>query len=215
MSIKRMDGIESLLILLPGTLYMGSHLQQAVADAEFIIAVDGGIEQAKSLEITPHLWVGDFDSTPKSLEQEYQQVERIRYPEEKDLLDSEIALTYALEHGVEKVTLIGGIGGALDHQAALLMMPLHYRNLDFFYLNGRERLYTSPQNMALNLATVVGERVSIIPLEPLSGVTLRGCQWPLHNESLPVGLGRTLSNRAIEDEISFTVASGRAWLYLS
>ena len=63
------------VILLGGTVHVTDRLRQQVAGAR-VLAADGGIAHADALGLKPELWLGDFDSTSRELDEKYADVPR-------------------------------------------------------------------------------------------------------------------------------------------
>lgn len=207
-----MDRVGTLL-LLPGALTVTPEIVRVIEKVDRVIAVDGGIIQAERLSITPDLWVGDFDSTSEKLLHSYADIPKLQYPRDKSLLDTEIALEEAKKAGSSRVILFGGMGGRLDHQMALLMLPLHYREFDFIYTDGEHWLFTAERELRCYRAER-GQTVSLIPLEEMRGVTFQGVKWPLDKANLAAGMGLTISNEVISACL-LRAESGRGWLSLT
>ena len=98
------------IILLGGKLVRTPRLDAQAAGAR-VIAADGGMNHAKTLGITPELWVGDFDSVTKEIEAEFAAVPQKRYPHDKDNTDGELAVAEALARGATSLVLAGAFGG--------------------------------------------------------------------------------------------------------
>ena len=98
------------VILLGGKLVRTPRLDAQVAGAR-VIAADAGMEHAKTLGITPELWVGDFDSVTDEIAAEYASVPQDRYPRDKDKTDGELAVAEALKRGATSLVLAGAFGG--------------------------------------------------------------------------------------------------------
>src|SRR5882762_5122683 len=88
-----------------------------ISAAAYVIAADSGIDYAAALGLRVDEAVGDFDSvTPAGLaavEAAGAVIER--HPAAKDETDLELALGAALRVGAHRVTVVGGVGGRLDH----------------------------------------------------------------------------------------------------
>lgn len=84
-------------------------------DGSLIICADAGYEKALAEGIRPDIIMGDFDSMDGALPDD---IETFTFPARKDYTDTGLALKYALDNGYERVTVIGGIGGRLDHTIA-------------------------------------------------------------------------------------------------
>src|SRR5262245_44875060 len=86
------------VILLGGKLVRTPRLDAQVAGAR-VIAADAGMNHAKTLGLTPELWVGDFDSVTDDIAEEFAHVPQDRYPHDKDNTDGELAVAEAVARG--------------------------------------------------------------------------------------------------------------------
>ncbi|UNM97446.1 thiamine diphosphokinase [Ignatzschineria rhizosphaerae] len=215
MALNQTEQFKRAVLLLPGAVNFDLVRMQYAQWLEdsLIIAVDKGIEKASFFAQGADLWVGDFDSS-RHLEVDLACYgEKIPYPEDKDEIDTELAIGIALEKGVQEILLLGGIGGRLDHQTALLFLPFQYPNIAFTHSNGEQTLTYLQENQEYTIPTQKGGLVSVIALTKLSGLTLQKVKWPLDNFTLPLGRGLTYSNRALGDEVLVEITQGHAWLY--
>ncbi len=203
------------ILLLPGMVNI-ELIRRYYADwlmDSLIIAVDKGIDKAAYFPSGVDLWVGDFDSSKDLVIDTALYLEKIPYPIDKDEIDTELAIGFAVESGVTEILLLGGMGGRLDHQAALLFLPFQYPEIAFIHSNGEQTLtHLHPQNH-YQIPTPKGGLVSVIALTKLEGLTLEKVKWPLVDFTLELGRGLTYSNRALGEEILVSIREGNAWLY--
>lgn len=215
------------VILLPGAVnfeavisMFGDWFQDAM-----VIAVDKGIDKAEALltlnkvnkarEVAVDFWVGDFDSSRTLEISPTLYREKVVYPVEKDEIDTELAISLAREQEVDQFLLLGGVGGRLDHQAALLFLPLQYPHTTFIHTDGIETLHFIEPGRDYRFTSPLGTTVSLIALRDLRGVNLSGVKWPLVQYNLAVGSGLTYSNEVVtENGINLSIREGEAWLYL-
>src|SRR5215208_8142287 len=90
-----------------------------LADAELVVAVDGGAAWLTSIGRRPDALVGDLDSVDPELVAVLQDagVPIERHPTDKDASDTALGLDYARRHGASEVVVIGAFGGSrLDHE---------------------------------------------------------------------------------------------------
>lgn len=162
----------------------------------FVIAADSGLHAAEPLWLTVDVVVGDLDSVDaRHLDDAVRKGARVeRHPVDKDRTDLAIALDVATRHGAASITVVGGHGGRLDHQAAnlaLLASPeytaaivAHMGNATITVVRDRAELSGRP-----------GELVSLVPMHgPALGVFTAGLRFPLDDEDLPAGSSRGVSN---------------------
>jgi thiamine pyrophosphokinase len=200
------------LILLGGKLVRTPRLEAQVKGAR-IIAADGGMKHAKTLGITPELWVGDFDSASEELASEFATIPQNRYPPDKDSTDGELAVAEALARGATSLVLAGAFGGTrADH--AFLHVALAIRRAK----EGLPVIITSGEQEAHPLLPGSrdfdfddGTLFSILGFSHLSGVTVMGAKWPLDSVEVPFGTSLTLSNE-VRGDLRISLAVGRALL---
>jgi len=185
------------------------------ADTDLVVAADGGARLAEALGLTIDLWVGDGDSLGAAgldrLRSRGIPVERSS--REKDATDTELGLLAAIAAGATQIVIIGGLGGPRpDHalaNVALLGHPAAVgRALAIVDPGARIRLLTGPAGF-LDLSGRVGDVVSLIPLEPVAGITTTGLRYPLHGDALPIGLTRGISNVRTLIDATVTIQAGR------
>lgn len=202
------------VILLPGEIKAEVCASILTAD-DYIIAVDGGIEQAINLNIQPHLWIGDFDSCLHTHHDQFKHLPKETFSVDKDLLDSELAIQKAIEMNIKTIIFIGGTGGRVDHQLTLLLLPLAYPTLSFQMLDGMQHLYSICDDFLFNLNPTPFLTLSITPLTVLPNVTLTGVKWPLKNAKLTPGSGWSMSNQVTSQVVQLYSELGMGWIILS
>ncbi len=196
-------------ILLGGKVTATKRLRRQLEGVR-AIAADGGMVHAKALGLTPELWVGDFDSTEKTLANSHVNVPRQTHPVEKDASDGELAISEALRQGATSLILVGGFGGQLDHVLAHcgFLIALARRDVEIFMTSGTEEAHALVNDLTLpHLQT--GTRLSILPFTDLVGLTISGVKWPLHKRNIKLGSALTLSN-VVEGEVAITLQHGHA-----
>lgn len=179
------------------------------------IAADSGYRTAQTLGVTPKILLGDFDSLPDVP----QTAELVRFPAHKDYTDGQLALSLAIERGAQKITLIGGLGGRVDHTlSCLAMLEQLFRNgLCGCVCNGKNevRYLRGPASAAV-AADANYPYLSLIALdEALRNVTIEGCEYPLHAATILRREQFAISNRIIQKQAKITIGQGAAYLIRS
>jgi thiamine pyrophosphokinase len=170
------------------------------------------MNHAKTLGLTPELWVGDFDSVTKEIEAEFSAVPQDRYPHDKDNTDGELAVAEALARGATSLVLAGAFGGRADH--AFLHVALAIRRakegLPVIITSGNQEAHPLlPGSRDFDFED--GTLFSILGFSHLSGVTVMGAKWPLDSVEVPFGSSLTLSNE-VRGDLRISLAVGRAVL---
>lgn len=181
-------------ILLNGPIHATPRLRSQIRGGR-TIAADGGIVHAGVLGLDVELWVGDFDSTAPEVEASYAAIPRERFPVAKDRTDGDIASNAAIERGASALLFVGGLGGQSDHAFAHLTLALRLTaaGTSTMVTTGAEEAYPLLPGVR-HLDLPEGSRLSILALSDLSGLTLSGTRWPLHNADVKLGETVTLSN---------------------
>lgn len=199
------------LIFANGDLQGLSWIRPLLAEAQAVIAADGGARHLWRLNHLPDLVIGDMDSLGREVREwlESAEVQLAVFPHLKDETDLELALLHAAQQSDEDIVVIGGFGGRFDQTLANIMLLAHPE------LNGRRvELRTRYERAWLvrDFTMIEGEVGDTVSLIPLDGDVLvadtRGLQWPLQDEWLVFGPARGVSNVMTEPVASVKLASG-------
>ena len=148
------------------------------------ICADGGYAYIEKLGLRADVVLGDFDSFDKEKLPEKENV--LVFPVRKDYTDSEIAVQYAIEHGYTDITLLGALGGRLDHALGNLnLLAYAYRNgARATIIDGDTQVWYETAGRQVHGKQ--GDILSIIPLTTKGTYTLRGLEYPLEGAPLPL-----------------------------
>ncbi|MBR6887545.1 MAG: thiamine diphosphokinase [Selenomonadaceae bacterium] len=188
-----------------------------VAVGRKIFCIDKGIELCRACELVPKFLIGDFDSAANSAV-EWARAKNIpveKYPADKDLTDTQLALNRAGEIFGEHVALLTGcFGGRFDHLYSTIFTCAAIDRKIFladereiiFYLRGGEsaevKFFKNP------LA------VSLLPMtNSCAGVTTKNLHWELDGATLTQNFPNATSNRLDADKISVSVGRGTLAVY--
>jgi len=172
---------------------------------DLVVAADGGARLAAGLGLAIDAWVGDGDSLGAPALEELRRAGvpiQLTAPD-KDASDAELGLLAAIRAGARDVTILGALGGPrLDHALANIQLLAHPAAVDvrvrLLAPDSRVRLVTAPGPaggpVRLDLAGRPGDIVSLLPLGDAAGVSTVGLRYSLHDEDLPAGPARGLSN---------------------
>jgi thiamine pyrophosphokinase len=158
-----------------------------------VIAADGGAELGRMLGVRVDLVVGDLDSISAETLAGIEHVER--HAAEKDATDLELALVAALRFEPERVLVLDGGGGRLDHLLGGLLLlaadayadvrvDAQFGAAAVHVVRGERTLYGEP-----------GELVSLMAVHgPANGIVTDGLVYQLRGETLEPGSSRGISN---------------------
>ena len=174
-----------------------------LADAQLVVAADGGARTLTAAGHQPDLLVGDLDSlddeTVTRLVDLGTQVEA--HPRDKEASDTELAIERCLSVGADAVVLIGALEGERrDHALAnvLLLAQPELRDVDLRIVHDGTTIRALHAGGELALLGAPGDLVSLLPVGvDAIGVTTRGLRWVLDGETLRVGRSRGLSNEVV------------------
>ncbi len=168
------------------------------ADA-IVIAADSGAAQAARLGLHVDLVVGDLDSlAPGQLDAAVAGGAAVeRHRPDKDKTDLELALDAAVERGVERIVVVAGQGGRLDHALAnlLLLASADYETTHLEAIVGHAHLHVVRAGPSHELEGTPGELVSLLAVNgPARDVYSEGLAWALTGDDLLPGSSRGVSN---------------------
>jgi len=173
------------------------------------IAADSGVGHALALDVVPDFLVGDLDSaTPESVAQVTELgTEVLRWPAAKAETDLEIAMGLAAERGATALTVVGALGGRLDHLLANLALAAsaRWRGLDVDLVDATASVWIVRGERLLPIEP--GDTVTLLALGGIAIVTTRGMRWDLTRHRLVPGTSLGVSNEVIA-EPAVTIDAG-------
>lgn len=183
-------------------------------DTDICIAADSGFDNAATLGFAERInkLVGDLDSIRER--NIPQGIEVIRVPAEKDVTDTQLAVSMALDLSPEEIVIIGGLSGRLDHTLANLSI------LEALAANG---IYASICD-GFNRVRFVSRSALLIPRsdykyfslicigETASGVSIDGAKYPLKNAKLSRSLQYAVSNEVVGNCAMVSVKKGSVFV---
>ena len=185
-----------------------------------LIAADRGVEFFKGTDWQPEVAVGDFDSLSAEGElylQGLMETEIVRLKPEKDDSDTQSAVNFAIDHGAERITILGATGKRIDHLMANFGLLVHGRNrgADIILVDQWNYMKLIESGTVLKKKTQFGKYVSFFSLEgDMPGLTLVGFKYPLNHYHLRFSdSGLTVSNE-IEAEEAVVSFDGKTLLML-
>jgi thiamine pyrophosphokinase len=181
--------------------------------ADCIAAADSGLILAEEAGITPDVIAGDMDSLREaeggeSRLSKYPPESIFRYPADKDLTDTEVAIGLLEERGCDEIILAGGGGGRLAHVLAIKALFEDEDARVSEWHTARERIMLLRGARSVRVGLAAGSVVSIFPVG--------GGPWSARSEGLKWGLEGVrwtrdsfgISNVALEDRISVESRGG-------
>jgi thiamine pyrophosphokinase len=185
-----------------------------LADADLVIAADGGADWLEAVGVSPHRLVGDLDSVDPVLADRLDAtgVPVDRHPEDKDASDLELAVASAAAAGADELVVLGALGGALDHLAANLLLlgsaTTAERRTSLVHDGTRAAMVVGPGRRSIDAPP--GSRVTLLPVgEAVEGVTTSGLRWALNDARLEPGSSRGLANVVIGPPAEVSLDAGR------
>lgn len=202
------------VIFANGTLGDLNQVIRLIKPDDLLIAADGGSLNCLSTGHWPNTIIGDLDSLPGELIAEFKRrnIRLLEVPRDKDKTDLELAIQFAVNHGVAEVLLLGLYGERLDQTLAnlLLLTRDEWKHLRLMVSTGVDMAYLLRSGDSLDLEGKPGDIVSLIPLSVLvKGVSTRGMRWPLSEAELNYGTTLSISNEIVTPEAGVKIQNGK------
>lgn len=179
---------------------------------DFLIAADGGGNVTASLDLHPHLIIGDFDSLTSPAPTG---TEILRLPAEKDDTDMTSAVKAGWSRGYRHFDIYGGLGKRLDHTFAnVQLLSLIAAHGGFGMLRSSQTTVAAIGPGHVRLAARSWDRedapyVSVFSLtNRATGVTEQGLKYRLDGAVLTNTAPLGVSNELVGTEASISVTSG-------
>ena len=205
-------GPRMVLVLADGQWDSDEAVRALRRDADWCLAADGAWAKADAAGVVVDAVIGDLDSLSdeERARLDASGIEILRYADEKDWTDLELALDHALRSSPQRIVLYGALGGRLDHSLTnihLLEKGLA-ANVPVECVSGDEtvRLVDGPLALA---GARVGDRVSLVPISESVRLSTEGLAYELRGETLFRAASRGVSNVVRAVPVKVLVADGR------
>lgn len=181
----------------------GDNDHRLIKDSDYVIGVDGGNVVLIDRGIPIDLAVGDFDTASSQHVQQLQSlgVPITQLPVDKDVTDTDFAVTKALELQPVEVLLLGAWGSRWDHTLANIHLLERLSRFDVTGIMQNEwnriQLVRPGQ---LNVSKGQFTYLSLLAwTETVKGVTLSGFRFPLVDATLTRTNSLAISNEWTEE----------------
>lgn len=207
----------NILIVLAGDSPGEALFKTEIKSADFVVAVDGGIDVFKTYNLLPDLHIGDFDSSrPSDPDAQY-----VLAQEDQSSTDLQKALTYIAKNcKMDSLVLLGAGGGRTDH----LLHNLHIcATIPFstkIYLkhgitqsdkNYLEIITRVTPQCDFDLQVKSGTTLSVLPVGDYLGLSSSGLEWEIENKSRNEGF-ISQSNQVVVADPQFSILSGYVYI---
>lgn len=184
-------------------------------EGDLVIAADSGYLSARRLGVTPDLLLGDLDSLDRSAlsADELDSIEKIIVSPIKDDTDTQLAVDTAIERGARHITVIGGLGGRLDHtlSSVFLLEDIVDRGVGAVMTDGRNRVHIlKSSGDTVSLEVNKGYKyLSLVSLtDKCVGVSVSGVYYPLDSVELTRRYSYAVSNEITADRAVVSLGCG-------
>ncbi|HEX6219771.1 MAG TPA: thiamine diphosphokinase [Acidimicrobiia bacterium] len=184
-----------------------SSLGDEVPDADLVVAADSGYDFAVASGFRVDVLVGDLDSIESEVIPSHVIVER--HPTDKDATDLELAMSHVIADEPERIVIVGGAGGRVDHElaAASLLCADRWAGIEIDWVTDRGWAHVIRGRRIIH--GDIGAVMSLIPMGgPAIGVYTKGLRWQLEDATLHHGTTRGVSNEFIGPVADIRVTSG-------
>jgi thiamine pyrophosphokinase len=194
-----------------GSISDYNKIKNHINSDDYIISVDGGARHLRTMGVVPNILIGDFDSATSYDLQYFVDlgVENYKFPAEKDMTDSELAIERAVEMGSDELLFIGAMGSRMDHSLAnvFLLKKCMDIGIKACVVDENNRIYIV--NSTITIKKQEGYKLSLIPVsERVNGVTTYGLKYRLDNATMLLGTSWGVSNEFLDDEVTVTIDEG-------
>lgn len=177
--------------------------------ADLRVCADGAAETLLTCQLEPDIIIGDFDSLPLEAVNRFP-VSKIVRKADQHTTDGEKAFQYCIDRGVEKILVLGALGGErIDHGLYNLGLMRKY-----LWSGVKITLFTENEEVTIInqkecFSKPPGTRISLLPIfGKVSKVTTKGLDFPLQEANLELGNLCSISNKFLESEASVDLTAG-------
>ncbi len=200
------------LLIGNGETLPSAFLHPLAAQADFVLAADGGADRALTAGVTPDAVIGDLDSVSPAARKQLGE-KKLIFINNQNNTDLEKALDYLVQNHCQQCTICGFAGGRLDFTLGNFLSVYPYvKKMEICFAGPGWKIY--PLAQTRDFACRPSARVSLIPLKTCTGVTLEGLKYPLNEARLSwMHAGRSLSNQTTGNRFKIALKTGYMLVY--
>jgi thiamine pyrophosphokinase len=180
-----------------------------IKSASVTIACDSGIKLFRRFNMAPSYLIGDMDSAEeKDVEwAKSMGVKVLKFPPEKNELDTELALIMARGLQENKAVLSGVLGSRIDQSMAGIYLLAAYNDLDSEISEEYINIGTVKKRKVFN--ALKDETWTVLPLGgQVNGLNLLGYKYELTNKHLNPWDTLGVSNQAAGEKVEISLSEG-------
>ena len=199
------------IIVCNGTVDDYSYYHKYFTESNFVISVDGGAAHLRKFGIIPDVLLGDFDSIDQADFDFFKalSVEILKFPPQKNMTDTELAIELAISKGYKTLIFIGALGTRFDHSLSniFILKSLLEKGILGIIANEKNEIILIKDR--IKITKEEDAKVTLLPMtETVEGVTTKGLFYPLFNEVLEMGSSRGVSNEFVSDIAEISISKG-------
>ncbi|MBW2638489.1 MAG: thiamine diphosphokinase [Deltaproteobacteria bacterium] len=204
---------KKVIIISGGIIEDERFLKERIAEAHdpVIICADGASRQLLAQDIIPAVIIGDMDSVEEDILRYFEErgSKVVRYPKRKDETDTWLAIEYAFNINPDEIIILGALGGRIDHALAniFLLVKAAEKGVKTKIVDETCELFVVADTVTIT--GNAGDTVSLFPLSSsVSGITLKGFDYPLSDGEMAIGTPFGISNSLAEERGTISVETG-------
>jgi thiamine pyrophosphokinase len=179
------------------------------AQAELVVAADGGALLALEHGILPDAVVGDLDSMAEHPDAAIP-ADRFHRSDDPDTTDLQKAIAFALKRGATAIDVVAAGGGRADHALANLSVLTIFRGIPVRMHD--DQFIISLVDGQAEIEGAPGTLVSLVAIGECHGVTTKGMRWDLADFTLEFS-PRGVHNELLGNRATVSVREGDLLLF--
>ena len=178
-------------------------------NARRVICCDGATEKLLAFGREPDFIVGDLDSISEELKQRFASI--LFLNPEQETNDLTKSVKFCIEHGWDRITILGATGKREDHTLGNLSLLVDYGKIAQVQLLTDYGVF-NPQYQSSVYESYGGQQVSIFSLNSPTLLTTQGLVYPLEKRNLTSWWQGTL-NEAAGDSFCIAMDAGEILVF--
>ncbi|MBW3568690.1 thiamine diphosphokinase [Candidatus Parcubacteria bacterium] len=217
------------VIFVNGNLAKLDFTKNLINASTYLIGADGGADKIYELGYKPHAVIGDFDSIQnipdkiKKLKPKISGTQKIidgiiyrKYPTDKFYLDTELAIDFAIEKGLNEIIILNALGDETDHVLGIIFM-LHkpkYAGKNIKIIQPNQELFIVSDEV--KITGTIGQKLSLIPLfGEVKVKSSSGLKYDPSKYKMSMQTNSGISNELVDDSAKLKITSGKFLVVLS